>query len=90
MKAFFARVEGRVQGVGFRYSCLQKARALGLVGWVRNTPDGAVEVYAEGPEAALEELARWLHKGPLYAQVLNVEIRPMQPTATHHEFRIAY
>lgn len=59
-----AVVHGRVQGVFFRASTQKKARALGLTGWVRNLPDGTVEVLAVGPRPALEALLAWLHEGP--------------------------
>jgi acylphosphatase len=56
-------VEGRVQGVGFRWYVHREAAALALSGWVRNTEAGAVEVVAAGPPEALEELKSALHKG---------------------------
>lgn len=59
-----ARVEGRVQGVGFCYFVLQAAQEMGLTGWVRNTTDGAVEVIAEGTRKDLETLTFFLRKGP--------------------------
>lgn len=73
MKGFRAVVRGRVQGVGFRASTEETARALGLVGWVRNMPDGAVEVDAEGPEEALRELERFLRRGPRMAHVTGAD-----------------
>jgi acylphosphatase len=65
-------VRGNVQGVGYRASCLRRAKDLGLSGWVRNMPDGTVEVEAEGPTLALTELRLWCEKGPRHAQVSNV------------------
>jgi acylphosphatase len=62
-------VTGRVQGVGYRYFAREQASPLGLTGWVRNLPDGSVEFYAEGPEAALEEFLRRLRKGPTSGHV---------------------
>ncbi|MEB3322252.1 MAG: acylphosphatase [Synechococcaceae cyanobacterium] len=62
-------VRGRVQGVGYRAACQQRAIALGLGGWVRNRPDGAVELEAEGPPARLEELLAWCEQGPPAARV---------------------
>ncbi len=62
-------VRGRVQGVGFRYFVLQQARDLGLTGWTRNQSDGAVLTVAEGPRAALEELASRLRLGPPMSRV---------------------
>ena len=66
-------VNGRVQGVGFRYSVLAEARRLGLAGWVRNRADGGVEGVASGPAEALERLRHWLQRGPPAAQVENVD-----------------
>lgn len=63
------RVEGRVQGVGFRYWTRGQARALGLRGWVRNLPDGAVEVVAAGPSVAVTSLEALLRQGPSAARV---------------------
>ena len=88
--AFFARIVGRVQGVGFRYSAQGEARRLGLSGWVRNAPDGAVEVYAEGPAVKLEEYALWLRKGPPGALVSGVEKRPVSPTRTYRTFTVEF
>lgn len=70
-KAFL--VEGRVQGVGFRWWSKRTADALGLTGTVRNRPDGRVELHAAGPREALEELARRLRRGPAAARVQAVE-----------------
>ncbi len=62
-------VRGRVQGVGYRAGCCRRANELGLSGWVRNLPDGSVEVEAEGLPQHLAELVLWCEKGPLRAQV---------------------
>ena len=62
--AFLAQVRGRVQGVGFRYSTTREAEHLGLYGWVRNTANGDVEVWAEGPLEKLNLFEIWLNKGP--------------------------
>ncbi len=65
-------VSGRVQGVWFRASTQQKARQLGLGGWVKNTPDGRVELFASGTEADLDTLEKWLWEGPPLARVETV------------------
>ena len=66
-------VRGRVQGVGFRYYVLRRARDLGLTGWVRNRGDGAVEVTAEGDAAALASLREAVGHGPSPSLVDGVE-----------------
>lgn len=67
-----ATVYGRVQGVFFRSFTSRKARDLGLTGYVRNMPDGTVEVYAEGEKEKLEELIAALKVGPPAAKVEKV------------------
>ena len=69
-----ARVWGRVQGVFFRSFTKDHARRLGLVGWVRNLPHDTVEVVAEGPRSALEQLLVHLHQGPPDALVTQVDV----------------
>ncbi len=69
------RIEGRVQGVFFRYSAVEESVRLRLRGWVRNCPDGSVEVVAEGPRQNIEDLIRWCHHGPPGAHVHNVRIQ---------------
>ena len=66
-------VSGRVQGVFFRASTRNEALLLGVTGYAKNLADGAVEVLACGDAAALDELQRWLHKGPPAARVQSVE-----------------
>lgn len=70
-----AIVHGRVQGVGFRYFVVTRARALGVTGTARNLADGTVEVYAEGERAVLAQLERELRRGPPAADVSRVEAR---------------
>ena len=66
-------VRGRVQGVSFRYLTRERATALGLECRVWNRDDGAVECVAEGSADRLDELERWLHRGPPLARVDAVE-----------------
>ncbi len=68
-----AYITGMVQGVGFRYYVLQHAQDLGLTGWVRNLWDGRVEVTAEGPHEAVNQLLIHLRRGPVSAEVQDVE-----------------
>lgn len=66
-------VSGRVQGVFFRGATVDEARRLGVAGWVRNLPDGRVEVLAEGERGALEALVAFCRRGPPAARVDDVE-----------------
>jgi acylphosphatase len=68
-----AVVEGRVQGVGFRYFVLETAETLGITGWVRNRWDETVEVTAEGSRRDLEKLLQALERGPRSAYVSQVQ-----------------
>ena len=72
------RVEGRVQGVGFRAWTAWRARDLGLRGWVRNRPDGSVELEAEGRPAELSRLREDVRHGPPGARVSSV--RDLDPS----------
>jgi acylphosphatase len=65
-------VLGRVQGVWYRKSTQERAIALGLTGWVRNLPDGRVEVFACGGKQKLMQLYDWLKQGPELADVEQV------------------
>jgi acylphosphatase len=72
-------VEGIVQGVNFRYHTRRAARSLLLTGWVRNTPDGNVEILAEGSRSSLEQLLAFARKGPASARVARIT-----PTWLHY------
>lgn len=74
MKRFRAIVSGRVQGVGYRASAAYEARRLGVQGWVRNRPDGTVEVDAQGDQTVLETFLVYLRQGPLGARVKLVDV----------------
>jgi acylphosphatase len=67
-------VEGLVQGVGFRYFARREALRLGIVGWVRNSVAGHVEVLAEGGVGAVEEFEAAIRRGPRSASVTNLRI----------------
>ena len=88
--AMYARVYGMVQGVGFRYFTQRKALALGLSGYVRNLPDGSVEVYAEGRRDLLENLLGELQQGPEFSRVDEVKVEWRNPTGKYETFVIAY
>lgn len=81
-------VRGRVQGVYFRASTQREARRLGLSGWVKNRPDGTVEVLVEGEETSIRELYSWAQKGPGAARVERVDARWRSFTGEFPDFRI--
>ena len=83
-------IEGRVQGVWFRESTRKKALSLGVYGWVRNLPDGTVEVVAEGDEDRIEELVKWCHKGPPAAEVINVRKKEEEYLGEFNDFDVVY
>jgi acylphosphatase len=87
-KCFRARVEGRVQGVGFRYFVARKAESLGVFGWVRNRWDGSVEIEAEGDEVALQQLTHWVRRGPPGSFVSDLQVKWNEPTGEQKKFKI--
>ncbi|HCI03723.1 MAG: acylphosphatase [Candidatus Peribacteraceae bacterium] len=78
MPAINLRVTGSVQGVFYRAATQEKAKELSLSGWVKNCPDGALEIFAEGSDEALTELTNWCHHGPDTAEVDGVEIKEVE------------
>ena len=83
-----AIVDGRVQGVGFRYFTQERAVHLGLTGWVRNRWNGTVELVAEGPKADLETLLRAVLRGPRVGTTQNVKVDWLENTDEFPSFRI--
>jgi len=72
-------VEGRVQGVNFRYRAYQEATRLGVTGWARNLPDGRVEAVYEGPRENVEEMLGWTRHGPEWARVTGLAVYDEEP-----------
>lgn len=85
-----AAVFGLVQGVNFRAATRDQAQGLGLTGWVRNRPDGTVEVVAEGPRPSLDQLLAYLHHGPRLAEVERVEAEWQTHTGEFTRFEIRF
>ncbi|MFS0714273.1 acylphosphatase [Microbacterium sp. 2P01SA-2] len=69
MRSVHVIVEGRVQGVGYRYSLLLEADRRGVVGWVRNRANGSVEAVLEGTDDAVDAVLAWMAQGPPGARV---------------------
>jgi len=76
-------VTGRVQGVSFRYHAQERARRLGVAGWVRNEPDGSVAAHLEGDAQAVEAMLAWCREGPSYARVESVDVQDAEATGAN-------
>ena len=85
-----AIVKGRVQGVGFRYHVLQRAREMGLTGYVRNLWDGSVEVVAEGDKTKLDQLLAYLQVGPRPAWVREVTTKWLPASRGFRSFEVRF
>ncbi|MFC1890522.1 acylphosphatase [Thermodesulfobacteriota bacterium] len=83
-------VSGIVQGVCFRMYTEREARKLGLAGWVRNLPDGRVEILAEGESAVIDDLAAWSRKGPSMAKVTEIRVDEEEPLGDLGPFSTTY
>ncbi|MHB0859543.1 MAG: acylphosphatase [Anaerolineae bacterium] len=90
LKRLHARVHGRVQGVGFRAYTVDRARSLGLVGYVCNHWDRSVQVVAQGESSAVAELLAWLHEGPPFAHVSRVDVTWETPIADCDDFEVRF
>lgn len=74
MKEVYIKIKGRVQGIGFRYWAINKAREVGgISGWVHNAADGSVEILMSGEEKAIDDMILACHRGPSLARVDSVE-----------------
>jgi acylphosphatase len=83
-------VHGIVQGVFFRYSTQKEAQGLGLTGWVRNLPDGGVEIVGEGERQAVEKLVQWARTGPPGSFVEGADVSFEDFTGRFLTFEIKY
>ncbi|MCA0968974.1 acylphosphatase [Halobacillus litoralis] len=84
-------VHGRVQGVGFRATIQQTAKQLDLVGWVKNKPDGTVELEAQGEQEKLDDLQHELEKGPTpFASVRHLDVSTVAIEKEEKKFRVIH
>ena len=83
-------ISGRVQGVGYRYFTKRTAERIGLVGWVKNLPDGRVESYASGSGEQLQRFLKDLELGPGGGNVKSVEVSDVQASPRWTGFEICY
>jgi acylphosphatase len=83
-------VSGRVQGVFFRAETADMANSLGLAGWVRNLPDGRVEVLFEGEKEDVEKAVDFCRRGPPGAHVRNLDVKWEEWIGEFQDFRIEY
>lgn len=90
MKSIRAVITGRVQGVFFRAFTREKALELDVRGYVRNLPNGAVELVAVGEDSAVDALIGWVSQGPPGSRVENVSVNEMDTSEKFDRFFIAY
>ena len=83
-------ISGYVQGVGFRYFINKKAFQLGIKGWVKNTPNGSVEVMAEGNEIDIQTFIEYCKKGPNLASIKDVKINYEELSNEFKNFEVRY
>ncbi|MDD3680566.1 acylphosphatase [Mesotoga sp.] len=88
-KTLRIRVFGRVQGVGFRYFALHTATSLGVTGFVRNEPDGSVEILCSGCDEEIDAFVERIDRGPSYASITRTEIEGL-PFKSFKSFEIRY
>ena len=90
VKAKLFKVNGMVQGVGYRYFTIRLGERLGLKGYAKNLYDGSVEVYAYGEEEYLDNLQKELAKGPAYSRVDSVEVFEAKIYSQYQGFEVEY
>lgn len=89
MKQLHAHFSGRVQGVGFRYMTKQTANRFSVSGWVRNLPDGRVELLAEGAESELKDFLKEISER-MRMHIKNTDVEWGQASGLYTYFEIAY
>lgn len=79
-KEVYLKIDGRVQGIGFRAWAVRTARELGVSGWVRNVDDGTVEIRMKGAEEQIDEMIKRAYRGPSLARVDEVRFLSWPPS----------
>jgi acylphosphatase len=79
-------IEGRVQGMNFRYNTQQQATKLGLVGFVRNLSDGRIEIEVQGDEDKVEQMLAWCQQEPHGKYIKSILFRRDEPVERYTEF----
>lgn len=90
MKRLHVYIEGKVQGVGFRHFVKINARQIGVNGWVKNLPDGRVEVVFEGSEAQINEMIECCKQGPRSGRVSNIHVHLEETDHSFEDFQVKY
>lgn len=78
MKRVNIQIFGRVQGVGFRFFTMQRAKGLNIVGWVTNRSDGSVEIEAQGAEEDINKFIQWCKEGPPSSKVEDIKVKEIE------------
>ena len=89
-KAIRMIAHGRVQGVGFRFFVRERAVPYGVKGWVKNLPDGTVEIHAEGEEEQLQVFISEVEDGPSFGRVSEIDSEWVEPKYTYNNFSIVF
>ncbi len=90
IKAYFVRIDGRVQGVGFRYWTIRAAERLGIRGWVRNEADGSVSLECEGSAASVDKFLHLVRQGPPGSWISRFDVRPIAVSAARKNFSVRF
>lgn len=88
MKRAHVFIEGRVQGVGFRHFARVNAEEIGILGWVKNLPDGRVEAVLEAPIDHLREMVDRMEEGPGASRVDNIDVEVTDATGEFEDFEV--
>ncbi|WP_411168591.1 acylphosphatase [Clostridium sp. MB05] len=88
MTRYYIIVEGRVQGVGFRYFCQMNASSLSLTGWVRNMDNGMVEIEVQGDKNIVNKFISIINKGNFFIRVDSISKKEIDLVLNEHKFKI--